>query len=149
MKERSAGPSIVAAALLLCWVEPVSCPAQTQGLQNATKSTSTAPDAQHAPLPLAAAPSATALVTTPSSLSLPASLPSTVSPDIERFARQRGLGSSSAMPAIPPPLMRSPASRPQATPAPGARITGTDGPDTTPPSPLFARGPQTGTVRAL
>src|SRR4051794_12167539 len=136
MKERTAWPSILALALLRCWVEPTACAAQ---------------------------PPAINPVTSQGGQPLPASLPSAVSSDIERFVRQSGrdlppstplpaadsltgrVGGSSPLPpprlppaVIPTAIQEVRALPPALPPLPSttARTPGSGGPAATVPSPL-------------
>jgi outer membrane protein TolC len=114
VKERIARPSILAAALLLCWVEVSPCAAQAPASANATYPT---PGEQRAAVSPATTSPAVTSVSSDGGLALPSSLPSTVSPELERFAKKRGQGSLSALPAIPSPRVRAAGLRGPATAA--------------------------------
>ena len=137
MKERTAWPSMLAVALLLCWVEPAPCAAQPPaGDGDAT--TNPTPRRSRAASPASTAPPAIDPVTKQSGQPLPPSLPSAVSSDIERLARPSGrdLPPSTAPPAV---NARERPGRPglaAGLAARAARMPGPSGPAATAPSPL-------------
>ena len=167
MTERTACPSILALALLLCGVEPAVDADQPPAPVQGTRMTNPTPRAPRAPSPASLAPPAPNPIALPGGQPSGRALPSAVSSAIARFVRQSGrdvppsspspwaagprpgqAGGPSPVPAprLPPavsarPGQGGPALPPNlpSRPAPLDRTPGARAPTATPPSPLATR----------
>jgi outer membrane protein TolC len=163
MTERTACPSILAVALLLCWAEPALRADQPPASAPAPRPTIPAPRVYRAASPASTAPPAINPASRTGGRPLRVELPSTVSSDIERFVRQSGrdlppsTASATAGPltgrVVGPSPLPAPRTAPAvdarpgqgvlelsptlpSRPAPPARAPGSRTPTATPPSPL-------------
>ncbi len=144
MKERIARPSIVAMALLVAWLETAASAAQPPDSDKPATTTDPTTRAHRAALPASTAAQAINPAARQNAQPLPPSLPSTVSPDIERFVSRSGrdLPPSSAPRAIGPVTRAggqpTPPSLPSTVSPDIERFAGRNGRDLHSPSPAVA-----------